>query len=295
MFVFLRRKKRPASGVAGLRLNAGLTLRKMNASHLPSLFLMLLISFPAFCGVALAQDAAEAVSEEAVAEYEAALVEDEQAIEDEEEFVLPPDPETAKVQAYLAVQRGLITRVCNLTDDQEKKLSSMNNRWLAKVSKENEPKPNGVGRQPGLIGMFFGVQPQRPRAARKQNLKKIVDEQLVAVLDDDQKKQLKTEQEESAQFRHAATADALLESLQDRLDMTAEQRTAIKEKILPWVSRSDLVVVHYFNGNNYYPDIPLHLLTALTPDQRKAYQGLQRHLFTHDNFNDGNEPIVIEE
>ncbi|MGB7343317.1 MAG: hypothetical protein WBD20_03835 [Pirellulaceae bacterium] len=240
---------------------------------------------------AAAQEEGDLVDEEVIAEYEAQLEE----IAAEAEFVLPVDPETAKVQAHLAVRRGLITRVCDLTPGQQKKLAGMDNQWLGELSKNNEVNQNVRGVQPGLIGMFFGVQPQAPRAVRKQNLQKKVDEELANVLTDQQKKTLESEEKKSKEFRDSAVADALIESLQDRLDMTEKQRTEIKEKILPWVARSDLVVIHYFNGNNYYPDIPIHLLGALSDEQRKAYLSLQRHTWTHDNFNDGNVPIVIEE
>ena len=212
------------------------------------------------------------------------------------EGAFPVDPETAKLRAHLAVQRALVGRVCKLTDQQQKKLKSMDNRWLKKISEEKQVIARGAVQQPGLIGMFFGVRPQQPQVIKKQNVQKRIDTELLSLLDEEQKAQYEKELKQRAAFRADATAEALIETLQDRLDLTDEQRAKMKEKMIPWVARQkNLITTYYFNGNNYFPDIPLHLLAALTDEQRKAYQGMQRHLFNDDNFQDGNDPIVIEE
>ena len=172
----------------------------------------------------------------------------------------------------------------------------MDNRWLKKVSNEKQVVAQGAVQQPGLIGMFFGVRPQQPRVVKKQNVQKRIDTELLKLLDEKQKAQYQKELEQREAFRADANTDALIESLQDRLDLTDEQRTKIKEKMIPWVKRNkNLITIHYFSGNNYYPEIPLHMLAALTDEQRKIYQGMQRHLFNDENFQDGNDPIVIEE
>jgi hypothetical protein len=259
---------------------------------LPSLLLMLAAaSWSSSVG---AQEEAEVATEEVIEAYEAEM-EAEIEADAGEEFELPPDPETAKVLAHLAVRRALMKRVCDLTEDQEKQLSGMDRKWLSKLSKKNELKPVGGAIQPGIIGMFFGVQPQHRRVVRKQNLTKSVDDALLAVLTDDQKEQLAAEQKKADDFRNAATADALIEALQPRLDMSDEQRAEIKKRILPWVSRSDIVVTYYFNGNNYYPQIPMHLLDSLNAEQKQIYQGLRCHLWMQGQVNDGNQQIVIED
>ncbi|NND97545.1 MAG: hypothetical protein HKN47_09485 [Pirellulaceae bacterium] len=210
-------------------------------------------------------------------------------------IAMPGDPETAKIQAHLAVHRSFIRRVCDLSDQQKKQLEAMDNDWLEKISKKNVVVVNAPAAAPNLIGIFFGARPRQRQVVQKQNLQAEVDKALVAVLDDGQRAEYEVEKQARIDFRNRATADALIESLQDRLDLTAEQRTAIKTKIVPWVASNDLITMHYFTSNNYYPDIPIHLLTALNDEQRKAYLGLTRHLFTAANFQDGNAPIVIEE
>jgi hypothetical protein len=256
--------------------------------------LVLLFAFATWSNLVCAQQEAEVVTEEEVAEYEV-LMEATMEEEADEEFELPPDPETAKVLAHVAVRRALMKRVCDLTGDQEKQLSGMDRKWLSELSKKNEPKPVGGAIQPGIIGMFFGVQPQQRRVVRKQNMTKKVDAALLDVLNEDQKERLDEETKAADDFRSSATADALIEALQPRLDMSDEQRVEIKKKMLPWVSRSDIVVTYYFNGNNYYPQIPMHLLDALNAEQKQIYQGLRCHLWTHGQVNDGNQPIVIED
>ena len=213
---------------------------------------------------------------------EPAIVDEPDAVDLDVVIAMPADPQTARLQQNLAVQRAFISRICKLTDDQQKKLKSMNNDWLGKLRNKVPAK----AQNPGLIGVFFGVQPQRPAVAQQKNIQKEVDRQLVGLLDAEQKAKYEKEKEKRLAFRNEATTEALIESLQERLDITDEQREKLKKKILPWASRQgDMVLTMYFSGNNYFPQIPIHLLDALTDEQREAYQGLQRYLFTSDNFN----------
>ncbi len=129
-----------------------------------------------------------------------------------------------------------------------------------------------------------------------RTVRKEIEKRVAELLTDEQKKVYEKEQKLRDKFRSEATADALIESLQPRLGMTEEQRAEIKAKIAPWVDRSNLHTMYYFSGNNYYPDIPEHLLSQhWTKIRWLAYRGLQKHLFTEENFNDGQAPIVIKQ
>ena len=242
-----------------------------------------------------AANAQVAVAVEEVGEVEEAADDDgdEWAVDAQGGF--PVDRETAKLQAHLAVQRAFVRRVCKLTKQQEKKVKSMDNKWLTKISNEKQVVGRGAVQQPGLIGMFFGVRPQQAQVVKKQNVKKRINDELLGLLNDDQKAAFDKELKKRNEFRSSATADALIETLQDRLDLTDEQRSKIKEKLLPWVKRNPNLITMYYFGNGQYPEIPIHLLAALTNEQRKIYQGLQRYLYTDDNFHNGNQPIVIKE
>lgn len=270
--------RHPATKVAGSRFYAMQTLFRFAIASV-----VLLVS--SIAPTVSAQDAVVEVQVNEDADFEDVMLPG-----------FPVDPETAKLQAHLAVHRALVSRVCKLTDQQQKKIKSLDNAWLKKVSNEKNVVARGAVQQPGLIGMFFGVRPQQPRVVKKQNVQKRIDAELVGILNEEQKVQYEKELKKRAAFRNEATAEALIETLQDRLDLSDEQRVTIKEKMIPWVARNkNLITIHYFSGNNYYPEIPIHLLAALTDEQRKTYQGLQRYLFNDENFQDGNEPIVIEE
>lgn len=274
----------PETKVSGFRFRVESLILVRNLNLRFAIAFVFLLAF-ANAPTTFAQDAAVEVQAEEAVDFEDVMLPG-----------FPADPETAKLQAHLAVHRALVSRVCKLTDQQQKKIKSMDNDWLKKVSNEKNMVANGAVQQPGLIGMFFGVRPQQPRVVKKQNVQKRIDEELLGVLNEKQKAEYQKELKQRAAFRNEAIAEALIEALQDRLDLTDKQRVKMKEKMIPWVARNkNLITIHYFSSNNYYPEIPMHLLAALTDEQRKAYQGLQRYLFNDENFQDGNEPIVIEE
>ena len=208
--------------------------------------------------------------------------------------MLPPgNPAMQRLHTNLAVQRAFIARVCDLSEEQKTKLAKMDEKWLDKISQE--PEKNAI--QPdGLIAAFFGAPKREPnRPIQPKLIQQRVDAKLLEVLTPKQSEVFEAARKKRIEFRNRAIAEALIETLQDPLDLTDEQRVELVTKIMPWVEKSNLVTVHYFQGQNYYPEIPIYLLDALSEKQLKVYQGLQRYLFNADNFNDGNAPIVIEE
>ncbi len=187
-------------------------------------------------------------------------------------------------------------RVCELSDQQQKSFAAINDKWVDKIYQGQQQNPVNAG-QPGLIAMFFGAKPVvNPRRRAAGSVKQQVDKEIAKLLNDEQKKVFSEEKQRREQFRAAATADAIIASLQERLGMTEDQREAIKAKLVPWAESMNLHTMYYFSGNNYYPNVPEHLLSPhLDADQMAAYRGLQKHLFTDENFNDGNAPIVIKQ
>ena len=245
--------------------------------------------------VVAAEEAAEADVEVVVEVAEA------EAVQEEIALAMPVDNNQLKLYRYAQVECALVRRVCELTDEQTKKLAEIDNKWVDKAGKQGLNVNGAAGQQPGLLAMFFGAQqPQRRlRAVPKANVKKAVEQHIDGLLTEQQKEQYAEAKQRRLDFRTDAIADALIESLQDRLGMTDDQRKAIKEKILPWVAKQNIQTMHYFSGNNYYPEIPTHLLSKdLSKDQLAAYRSLQpscTYMFTDDNFNDGQAPIVIKQ
>jgi hypothetical protein len=209
---------------------------------------------------------------------------------------VPADRNLLKLRAYAQVQAALARRVCELSDEQQKSFAEINDKWVDKIYREKQQQP--VNRpQPGLIAMFFGAKPvANPRQRVTGTTKQQVDQGIEELLTEEQREVFAAEKERREQFRAAASADAIIASLQERLGMTEDQREAIKGKLVPWAKNMNLHMMYYFSGNNYYPNVPEHLLSPhLDADQMTAYRGLQKHLFTDENFNDGNAPIVIKQ
>lgn len=248
-----------------------------------------------FSASALAQEqeAQDAAAELAEADEDEVEVQMAVAVAQAVPIQMGMDPRAQQMQSNLTVQKAFMHRVCKLTDEQKKKLATMDNDWLAKVSKQV---PNGNVQPGGLLGVFFGVAQQPVRqAVSLSKVKNHVSTKLTELLTPEQKELFEAEHKRRLDFRHDATAEALVESIQRPLDLSDEQRAKIKEKLIPWVATKNLQMSQYFMGQDYYPQLPLHLLDALTDKQKKVYLGLQRYQFTADNFRDGNPPIVIEE
>lgn len=212
--------------------------------------------------------------------------------------MMAADPKQQKLLAYAKVEVALVRRVCDLSDEQLKELATIDDKWVNKISNEQAINVAANNGQPGLIAMFFGARPAavNQRQNTKKGVRIRIDERIAKLLTDQQHALYEKEREARDKFRSEAVADALIESLHPRLGLTEEQRAEIKKKITPWAQRLKLHTMYYFSGNNYYPNIPEHYLSPiLTKEQMLAYRGLQRHLFTDENFNDGNVPIVIKQ
>ena len=258
------------------------------------------------CTPVWAQNIAVEVVVDEVAEVEvvAGEAEDVQEIEAELEEVEfadmamamnPGDRNLVKMQTIAKVQCAMVRRVCDLKPDQEKKLDEVNDDWVKKASRQKQVMV-AQQRQPGLIAQFFGARPAQVRARpQKVDIQKHLDEHFDSFLTDEQKESYEEHKESAAKFRAESTASALVETLQHRLALTDEQRKEIEEKIFDWVSKQDLRVEIYFSNNNYYPEIPQQYLKCLNKDQLRIYRGLQRYLFTDENFHDGQLPIVIKQ
>ncbi len=221
-----------------------------------------------------------------------------EVIEGEELLALPVDDDQQKLFAHANVQVALVRRACRLTRQQKQTLAKFDRAWINSIRNEQVKRANPNVQQPGLIAMFFGARPvaNNPPTVSIDTVKARIDEKISQLLSEEQRDAYEKEKELRDKFRNEATADALIESLQPRLGMTDQQREQIKAKIVPWAARMELHTMYYFSGNNYYPDLPEHLLSpVLDKHQMAAYRGLQRHLFTDENFNDGNPPIVIKQ
>jgi hypothetical protein len=236
------------------------------------------------------------VAGEVVVDVAVADEADEAAEQVQVQVAMPADQNLLKLRAYARVQAALARRVCELSEQQQKSFAEINDQWVDNIYREKQQQP--VNRaQPGLIAMFFGAKPvANPRRRATGTTKQQVDQGIEELLTDEQRTAFAEEKERREQFRAAATADAIIASLQERLGMSEDQREAIKTKLVPWAKSMNLHMLHYFSGNNYYPNVPEHLLSPhLDDDQMTAYRGLQKHLFTDENFHDGNAPIVIKQ
>ena len=202
---------------------------------------------------------------------------------------LQANPKFIRMQMKLAVDAALVRRVCELSEGQETDLAKLDDRWLTKLLDKKVPPV-----QQGVFAAFFGARPNQGKDVQTVAVSGKIDDALNSILDDDQRAVFAKEKEQRDQFRNESIAEALVESLHERLDMTEQQREQISKKLIPWVAKRDIVVMYYFGGNNNYPDIPIHFLDSLPNEQKEIYRGLQKHLFTMGEFRDGNVPIVIE-
>ena len=238
----------------------------------------------------------EAIEEEAVVEVVEIEVEAaEEGVEDPEWAAPVADKQTLDLRAAVQVQRALVRRACGLTADQEKALERLDGRWVDEIVATAGKKENAVPK-PHLILQFLGVNPAEvsranPNVALKQALKNEIDR----LLTDDQKRRYESEVRSRDQFRAEATAAAVVETLHERLALTAEQAEEIQESIQVWAAKTGLEMMPYFSNQQFYPNVPEHLLKPhLNEQQLKLYRSLSRHLFTAESFNDGQPHIVIE-
>ena len=205
----------------------------------------------------------------------------------------PADPQQQKSRAHLAVHRAFISRVCDLNEEQKKAFASMDDAWLRGLAKKKVPERKAQGG--GIIGAIFGARPVQVRVQQSVNLQKQIDEALIAVLTDEQKEAYEIERQKRLEFRNRATANALIEKLNERLDLSDQQRKDMLEALMPWVAQRDLITIHYFSQVNYFPEISPSAIALLNEKQRKTYFSLQRVLFTSDQMHDGNPAILIKE
>ena len=217
----------------------------------------------------------------------------------------PQQRQLVKLQTFAKVECAFVRRVCKLTKEQTKSLSEIDDKWVEKATKAPVKKVKGAAvrmQEPGLIGRFFGAQPVavpvRNGAVpiKEESVRAKVVEHIESFLDEKQKKDYTKAREQREESLAMTMASAMVESLDSRLAFTDEQRKQLKTDMLPWMKKNMNVRVDmFFNGNDYYPDIPTAYLKSLTAEQKQVFSGLQRYMWTDDeNFQDGQEPIVIK-
>lgn len=225
----------------------------------------------------------EDAQEVAAPEAEAEVVEFAVEVIGQDEAV-PFDPVVEYLWRYATCERGLIKRVCQPTEQQLAELKAIDKAWLKREIAAVRGKPDanlleGVGR---FLGNLVVPRPANridmdlsPRIVA--TVSKRIDETFLKALDEPRQKQLQTEKTQREKFDRDATADWLLVALDDNLALTAEQRKALRPKLIDWVEKGSVDIQPAWYGGNYLPKIPEPIVEqALTPAQMTAFRAVQK-------------------
>jgi len=193
----------------------------------------------------------------------------------------PKDPALMYLKRHLNLRRGLIKRVCQLSEIDVKNLDSVGEDWIKLELPKGAAKQDGILKQ-GLPLFFRGAPGQiagnDPVKIRK--IQSLLDKKLTDDLSQEQREQVQTAIEESERFECEANAQVLVSLMDKRFILTADQRESLELKIASWLKGKSLYMEHYTLQNNYLPDIPASVVeNVLTSDQRMRFKAINKITF----------------
>jgi hypothetical protein len=239
----------------------------------------------------LAASAARADEDQQQAEAEAAVAVEAQALV--LDFAVAPAPMPAEgevdEEARLAplrtqytplVQRELTFagRVCEWTDEQRDKAVAAGRTWLEAYIRTQ------AGQQQANQGMMIFMNGGGQLAMAGDAVSTAEDELIAAIretLDADQQAAYDAELKERRAYRKQTVIENLVAQLDDRLNLTAQQREKLARSLhVRWDESWAPPLEIFVRMSEYVPVMPDEAITPhLTPEQRQLWAGLQKVSF----------------
>jgi hypothetical protein len=168
------------------------------------------------------------------------------------------DPQLQLLNRTLRVDVALVRRVCELTEEQERYLGTIDDVWLkAELARASEvPKENAAAGLARLLG--FGGPPPRPVNVQPHQVVEMVsreiDKKIKVCLNQDQAAAFKAELDARLKFRRESQAAVIVGILDKRLFLTEDQRVKLRDSIAGKLA-NDVAWNIYLQNENYIPTI----------------------------------------
>ncbi|MEZ6153464.1 MAG: hypothetical protein R3C09_25460 [Pirellulaceae bacterium] len=246
--------------------------------------------------------AAEVMKDAAVA----IVVEDEEVVDLVGMRARAQNPQMWLLNGYVRVNCALARRACNLSEEEEQKLSQLDSAWVDKQLKESIASPvkevaAGIARFLGgrAVAEVININGNQgdPQQVLIPKVKNRIDTAIEESLELDHKEAFQRERESRDQFRKQAMASVLVSVLDERVFLTQQQRDDLEPEVEKWLTK-DLYWQFYFQNTNFVPDIPKRMLSqVLSAEQLEALEGVRAWNYEASQIEMQmmqEEPVMIE-
>jgi hypothetical protein len=203
----------------------------------------------------------------------------------------------APLRAILLVENALVKRACKPTEEQQKELDLLDNQWLNQYAASGSP-GGGVGA--GVMRLsdssqgVIGQQPANQKDRITMSVREAQQKRFAEVLSPEQYQAYQREVELRRAFRRNADAEVIVALLDERLLLSERQRTGLILQLRESPQLENISAAFYLQNVHYVPQLPLPILKEhLTLQQLELFQSMQTALVTRDQFNNGQEQVVI--
>lgn len=178
-------------------------------------------------------------------------------------------------------ERKFVSRVCNLTEDQERQVDSLEVDWKAESAKFG-PVANAANARGIVMG---GARILRPGASTPFQLldkfRASTRKRFSEVLSDEQREAYKAELTAREDFQRRADAECLMVLISHVMAIRPEQVPSLTDALATWDGARTLQMDNYLlmfgNGGYYLPNIPEELVFKhLDANQRSVFRGIQK-------------------
>lgn len=187
-------------------------------------------------------------------------------------------PLRAQYEPLLKSELSFANRICGWSDEQRRGAIKDGVAWLTEFARQQLADENPV--RAGLLA-FVGLARPRQPADPTTDAQQQVAELIVKHLTDEQKALYQAEHDKREAFRKRAVIENLLAKLDERLDLTAEQRRKLSKTLeARWSEDWAPELEVFVHMGEYVPQIPNeYVLPHLTAEQMKLWNGLQKVSF----------------
>jgi hypothetical protein len=188
-------------------------------------------------------------------------------------------PIRAQYEPLLKSELSFANRICGWSDEQRRAAIKEGVAWLTEFARKQIADQNPV--RAGMLAFVGLGRPKRvaadPAAEAEQQIAELIARQLT----DEQRASYKAEHDKREAFRKQAVIDNLIAKLDEKLDLTAQQRRKLSTTLEArwnedWAPQLEIFV----HMGEYVPQIPdEYVIPHLTAEQKKLWNGLQKVSF----------------
>lgn len=208
------------------------------------------------------------------------------ALADEPAVAVPQTREAIALRNLHRLEKAFLVRACQLDDAQKRQVQELDHDWIAAVPRPADGAAarlrgdvrvelqGGVVRDLGQAAAIVGRRAPSDRIeSATSEYRTSLRKKFRNLLTPEQRQVYDEELAARDDFKRQADAEALVNLLDEALDLTPEQCEGLTTTLKEWPDKDRFYIGHFFQRQGYLPVIPEELLAKhLTPEQVSLYR-----------------------